>query len=251
MSFYTQFAEYYERIFPFREEAYAFLRDYLPDSGKRVLDLGCGPGHYCGRFAADGFKARGVDLDGEMIAAALGTYPEASFHQMDIAQVHTLPRGLDLAVCIGNVAAHLTQDEFLLTVRKLHGLLQPGAVWIVQVVNWDRILDGSSYTFPPKELGSGRLRFLREYRDITEDSVRFLTRLERGGETLFTGDVQLFPTRRQRMIEHHERLGFRLLGHFGDFSRATFDPATSPGSIYVFEKANDILQPQGIADLGK
>ena len=36
----------------------------LPDAG-RVLDLGCGPGHYAARLAASGIDAIGIDVDAE------------------------------------------------------------------------------------------------------------------------------------------------------------------------------------------
>ena len=57
MSLYSEFAPWYEQLFPFREEVYLFLREHAGTSGSRILDTGCGPGHYCDRFQRDGFPA--------------------------------------------------------------------------------------------------------------------------------------------------------------------------------------------------
>jgi SAM-dependent methyltransferase len=57
MSLYSEFAPWYEQLFPFREEVYLFLSEYAGTSGSTILDAGCGPGHYCARFQHDGSVA--------------------------------------------------------------------------------------------------------------------------------------------------------------------------------------------------
>jgi SAM-dependent methyltransferase len=47
----------------------------------RIADLGCGPGHYTARLAAQGREVFGVDLAGEMIDIARAEYPELRFEQ--------------------------------------------------------------------------------------------------------------------------------------------------------------------------
>jgi SAM-dependent methyltransferase len=214
MTFYAEFSAVYEQVFPFREDVYAFLRDHLPPTGRRVLDLGCGPGHYCGRFVADGQRAVGVDLDGEMIRQARLRYPRAIFHALDMADVGRLAIRCDLAVCIGNSAAHLppTRLEDLLA-GLAQVLARPGR-WILQVVNWDRILAHGYHAFPDRRLPEG-LVFHREYRNISPGQVEFCTRLVGPGGELFRGQVMLYPvTRRQyeRRAAVHGLLLREILG---------------------------------------
>ena len=236
MSFYSQFAEHYEKIFPFREEVYGFLRRHMPHGGRRVLDVGCGTGHYCGRFAAEGFEVLGFDLDEEMVRSARATYPDATFSVLDMTAVDTLTGAFDLAFCIGNVAAHADRAGLRKMIHGISTLLVPGGVWILQTVNWDFLLKRPAHIFPPRQLGSGLPCFLREYRDISADGVRFLTRLEEDGEVLFAGEVKLFPITAADCIRLHGDHGLRARQHAADFAGKPFSPDVESGSVFVFGK---------------
>jgi 2-polyprenyl-3-methyl-5-hydroxy-6-metoxy-1,4-benzoquinol methylase len=50
----------------------------------RVLDAGCGNGHWAGLFASQGCEAVGIDASESGIAIARRTYPAARFEQMEI-----------------------------------------------------------------------------------------------------------------------------------------------------------------------
>ncbi len=234
MTFYSQFAEYYEAVFPYRDEVATFLRGYAPEGGRRVLDAGCGPGHYCGRLAADGFEAVGIDLDPQMIDTARRKYPAATFRCMNLIDVGALPGRFDLVFCIGNVAPHLTQDEFARFAGRVATILRPGGVWIFQVVNWDYILAHGGYPFRPRKLGVGGVEFLREYRDVSESRVRFVTRLVAEDRTVFEGEVWLYPLRSEAYLRLHGERGFELLDHFADFERNPYERASQAGSVFVF-----------------
>jgi SAM-dependent methyltransferase len=236
VGFYSDFAEYYEAVFPYRDEVYAFLKSYIPAGPRRILDAGCGTGHYCGRLAADGFQVVGVDLDPQMIEVARRTYPGPTFHCADILEVGTLPPPFDLVFCIGNVAPHLTQDDFTRFVGEVWKILRPGGLWSFQIVNWDYVLTHGSYPFRPRKLGGGDAVFLRNYSDVSETRVRFLTRLVAGERTLFEGDVWLYPLRTDAYLRLHHDCGFSLVGHFADFQHAPYATASDSGSLFVFRK---------------
>jgi len=256
MAFYTSLAAYYERIFPFREPTYAFLRRYLPDAGA-VLDVGCGSGHYCGRLQADGLRGVGIDSDAEMIAAARQNYPAAVFRKLAMEEIGGLPpipegktaplaagaaeamtdgiQPLAGAYCIGNVAAHLPPAGWPRFLADLGRRLRPGAPWIVQTVNFDAILQHDSFCFPELSFDEGKVVFTREYREINAEGLRFATRLSAVGEVLSAGEVTLYPLPAARCLQYHETAGFTCRGHFADFSEKPFDPPVFSGSIFVFE----------------
>jgi len=238
VGFYSAFAEYYEAVFPFREEVYSFLRSHIPEGSRRILDAGCGTGHYCGRRAADGFDVVGIDLDPQMIDVARKNYPTPDFRCLNMLDLAAVPPPFDFVFCIGNVAPHLTQDEFARFIGGVGKILCPGGIWTFQIVNWDYVLSRGSYPFRPRKLGIGEAVFLREYRDVSESRVRFLTRLVDGDRTIFEGDVWLYPLRTEAYLRLHRDRGFECVDHFADFQRAPapYTATSDTGSVFVFRK---------------
>ncbi len=248
-TFYADFAPYYEAIFPFSETVYAFLRRYLTPDHPRCLDVGCGPGHYCGRLADDGFDVVGVDLDAAMIEKARAHYPQAHFHCMDmrdIAQLGAAAKGAgtyDAIFCIGNTAAHLTQSQFATFVGVVRRLLRPEGVWILQVMNWDYVLAQTEVSFPVIETEEG-IVFRRRYSTISEAQVSFHTRLEVQGRIVFEEALPLYPLRAQVYDILHTRSGFACVGHFGSYQGDSFDPDAFSPSLYVFKPESAKFQDE-------
>lgn len=60
------------------------LIDWLaPQSGERILDLGCGTGHLTAKIVSTGAIATGIDADAHMIEQAQQHYPHLQFAVMD------------------------------------------------------------------------------------------------------------------------------------------------------------------------
>ncbi|MCU0520823.1 MAG: class I SAM-dependent methyltransferase [Anaerolineae bacterium] len=233
MSFYTEFAETYESIFPFSGAVYALLRRHLPVAPARVLDIGCGTGHYAGALAAEGYVALGIDLDPAMVAYALAHYPAAEFRLLDMREIASLDGTFDLVACVGNTAAHLPQGQFVRFVDAVNQVRTPGAPWILQVMNWDYVLMQDQVTFPVVE-GTGGATFYRAYRDITPTQVTFTTRLELSGRVVFEDAVALYPMTSDEIIRMHRARGYDVVEHLGSYSGAPFDPDVFSANIIVF-----------------
>ncbi|MFN2110573.1 MAG: class I SAM-dependent methyltransferase [Anaerolineae bacterium] len=239
MAFYAEFAEHYEAIFPFSETVYALLRRYILPEHRRCLDVGCGTGHYSGRLAADGFDVVGIDLDAAMITYARQRYPQAAFHVMNMLDIASLVSTdqadfrFDAAFCIGNTAAHLTQEQFAKFLDAAKRVLKPGSPWILQVMNWDYVLGRDSFTFPTIETPQD-LTFHREYRAISETQVTFHTRLQSGPHVIFEDEVPLYPLRSADIVELHREREFTQVNHFGSYASAPFDPAVFSANIFIY-----------------
>lgn len=234
MSFYSDFAGYYEAVFPLEEDAHRFVAARVPE-GSRVLDIGCGTGDHCGRFVADGHEAVGVDLDPEMIHVARERFPAARFHVMDMTDVSTLEGPFGCVFCIGNVLSHLRAEALPTFLESVAGLLAPGGVWVFQTVNWDHLLELDTFRFPDIAIPGTDVVFEREYPTVRPDSTSFVTRLRRGAELVFEGSVELFPLRASEYRATHEDL-FGFGGHFASFAERPYDARSMSSSVFHFAK---------------
>lgn len=84
--------------------------DALLAPGSRVLDAGCGPGRVGAELHRRGHSVYGVDVDPELIAAAVEDHPGPTWVRADLAEVDLTAVGgtdLDGAVMAGNVMPYL------------------------------------------------------------------------------------------------------------------------------------------------
>ena len=236
MSFYSKFSEYYERVFPFREDVWQFLKRYAGSPGNALLDVGCGPGHYCGRFASDGFNALGIDLDEAMIDEAQRRYPEAAFRCLDMRRLEKTEGRFDCVWSIGNVLAHLPTEALAPFISKIHNLLKPGGYWIMQVMNWDTLAELTNYDFPVRtiEANGSTATFHRHYSSITPESLQFTFSLKDEDSVLFEESVTLYPVAIERYLKLHEDAGFLYEGMYSDFSGSALRRVPGTGLALVF-----------------
>lgn len=235
-SFYSRFAPYYEQIFPFRDEVYAFLRRFSGDPGERVLDMGCGPGHYCGKFYDDGFIAEGVDLDRRMIEAASVTYPGVLFRCLDLADPSVFEGRFRMIYCVGNVLAHLHPSVLPTLFERVYSALDTGGYWIFQVVNWDYLLTMEEYAFPEKTIEGGDVSFYRAYPEISVERAVFDVRLVAGGRTVFEESATLYPATVDFYGRLHEQCGFIHMGSYAGFDGSVYRKEKNSGLVMVFRK---------------
>ena len=145
--FYSKFSKDYEQIFPFNKKIYSFLKEYIPSANTAILDIGCASGHYCGKFAAEGYTITGIDLDPDMISTAVNTYPKADFKVLNLTDIALLKAEFGIAYSTGNVMAHVSIDDFRSFLSSLKKNMPAGGIWIFQVINWDYILQQDNLTY--------------------------------------------------------------------------------------------------------
>jgi len=236
MSFYSEFADYYDAVFPFDETTYGFLRDRFPSDASRVLDIGCGTGDYCGRLASQGYEVVGVDPDSWMIERARRRYPAVDFYIKGMEQVGRLDGTFGAAICIGNVASHTPVHRLPDFLHDLYERLDPWSIWFIQTVNWDYVLTQDSYRFPDISVDGRNVTFERSYPEISEERVLFRTRLREGERVVFEGEETLYPMRGLDYAAAHERAGFEPVAHCAGFDGSPFDPGVMSSSVMVFRR---------------
>jgi len=100
---------------------------YFPDTGGRVLDLGCGTGRTTGPLADRGYDVVGVDISEEMVARARERHPGVTFRVDDATDLSFDDGTFDYVLfsyygidCLVPEAARLA------AMAEAHRVLQPG-----------------------------------------------------------------------------------------------------------------------------
>ncbi|MBN1482819.1 class I SAM-dependent methyltransferase [candidate division KSB1 bacterium] len=236
MSFYSKFSDYYHYIFPYRPKVFRFLQEQLPFDGP-VLDVGCGIGHYAAVFAEKGHKAIGIDRDADMIRIARQDYPRADFYVMDMLDIVNLKSNFALIFSTGNVMAHLDMDQLERFIKQVHSKLLTGGRWVFQVLNFDALLQRSSYAFPEITADKDRIVFYRYYPRIDRRGTPFQTELQVKGKIVFKEEVTLYPQPSQVYIDAHQAADLRFLEQYADFSKKAYNREEISANIFIFEKA--------------
>jgi SAM-dependent methyltransferase len=99
--------------------------DAMAPRGARILDAGCGGGRVGGRLAALGHDVVGVDLDPELIAAAVADHPGPRWLAGDLSALD-LPDRFDVIVSAGNVMTFVAPSTRVEILRRLRAHLAAG-----------------------------------------------------------------------------------------------------------------------------
>lgn len=231
---YADIAEVYTEIFPLNAGFLAFIRGLLPRGGMRLLDLGCGPGHYV-RELATAHTVTGIDSDAGVIALAQEV-GGGDFLPLSFAGIAQLPRGYDGAYCIGNSLSYLPEQALPEFLRGLRALLVPGGFFLLQLVNWDAVAMRGGQDFPVKHISGGR-SFHRRYELQAGGSVLFFCELRRGQEVLAQWCDTLHPKRSTELVEALREAGFAGVELYGDYQKAAFEAAGSPALIVLARRS--------------
>jgi SAM-dependent methyltransferase len=239
---YRRLVAWPERI----EREWPFLSGVFGPSG-RVLDLGSGTGEHSRLLASRGFEVVGIDSSAAMLAKATDTPlpPNLTFLEGDIAEVERLTAGwFDGALCVGNTLPHLRRPPAL--ARLLSGLrarMRPGAPLLLQVLNYDKVIDGGQRYLPlnfRRDEEEGEIVFLRLMTPRPDGTVVFTPstlRYRPGGdpalEVVATRNVELTGWRRPVLEEALEAAGFPRREVYGTIGDVPFDPERSPDLVIV------------------
>jgi len=228
------------------EREWAFLSKALGGPG-RVLDLGSGTGEHSRFLASKGFEVVGVDSSPAMLAKARDTPlpPNLAFVEGDMTGVADLVSGsFDGALCLGNSLPHVADREAL--ARMFAGLrtrLRPGAPFVLQVLNYDKILDSGLRSLPVNlrtDDGEGEIVFLRLMTPRADGTVVFTPTTLRyrpdgdpAVEVVAARNVPLRGWRRGELEEALADAGFVDRQVFGTVGDVAWTASESPDTVIV------------------
>jgi glycine/sarcosine N-methyltransferase len=144
-----------------------------------------------------------------------------------------LEPGFGLVYCIGNSLVHLENEEAIGAVlADCLGLLEPGGQLVVQILNYDRILERRVTELPTLACEDPPLQFVRRYDYAGGDRVvAFRTELtvrEPGGERTVANTVPLWILKREPLESLARASGFRDLEAYGGFAGEPLGPDSLP-----------------------
>ena len=104
---------------------------------RTAVDLACGTGSVTTILAREGLRVIGVDMSEEMLTQAAsktaGLNPKPVFDRQKL-QNHTLPTGVDLAVCALDSLDYITDPKDCAeAIRRVYRALKPGGMFIFDV----------------------------------------------------------------------------------------------------------------------
>ncbi|MFW9889237.1 MAG: class I SAM-dependent methyltransferase [Candidatus Thorarchaeota archaeon] len=125
-------------------------------SSSRVLDMACGSGRHSVALASLGCQVVAFDASESMIKAARNharnSKVEVEFQVTDMQSFSSVVDGFfDVVLCLGNSLALLPTIEVLHNVvEAVHNVLNPSGSFILQVLNFEEILNSGFKFFPIK-----------------------------------------------------------------------------------------------------
>jgi 2-polyprenyl-3-methyl-5-hydroxy-6-metoxy-1,4-benzoquinol methylase len=181
------------------------IDSYLPERGNglRVLDAGCGTGHYMTRLGARGFDVAGVDGSREMLVHARGNNPESVLACADVERIPFDRAQFDYVICI-EVLRYLPDTSGL--IREMARLLKPGGTVLATAAS---PLNLNGYWLINRVASSHHVRGLVRLRQYFHCSRRLRRSfMESGFEGLRIHGVYLGPI---NWIEHAAPWALRWL----------------------------------------
>jgi glycine/sarcosine N-methyltransferase len=214
---------------------------------KSLLELGCGPGEHAHFIASHGYEVVGIDTSESMIEKAKEKppLPNLRFVLGDISELSGIAEGtFGAALCIGNTLPHLGSDERLRSMaRGLRQRLAPGGAFLLQILNYDRILDSNERSLPinfRSDPEGGEIVFLRLMTPREDGTVLFFPatlRLRPDAdppiEVMHSRCVELRAWRAREIEEILREHGFTSFEKLGTFDRVPFDPKSSRDLILI------------------
>lgn len=218
MDFYTALSTYYDEIFAVSQSDLDFINSLIPSNG-RVLDVGCGTGNKT-VLLKHAPSVTAIDLDSGMIEYARKHHalPHIHYRQMDMRHIAEPfeKASFDAVLCLGNTLVHLSENKLGPFLHDVKGLLRSGGSSVIQILNYDRILDKNISQLPVIE--TEHTTFTRRYHWVN-DTMHFQTAitLKATGERV-ENDIVLYPLRTKALAVLLRTAGFRELRWYGSFS---------------------------------
>lgn len=228
MGFYEELSKYYDIVFPVTNDKVSFVHNKSINKS-RILDVACGTGGYSISLSKLGHTVHGIDLDKEMIESAIRKARNEGldiyFRHGDMKDIFNIfkENKYDTIFCIGNSLVHLNSElEIEQFIHDTYKMLNDNGKAIIQIVNYDRILDFGVDYLPTIIRDEERLKFIRKY-EYNNDSNKIYFNTELSIEKdnnveKYVNSVLLLPLRSNVLAKMLMDAGFKEVDMYGSFN---------------------------------
>jgi SAM-dependent methyltransferase len=205
--------------------------------GARILDAGCGAGHFAAELARRGYGLCGLDLSAPMLAEARERVKNASITLPLVrGDILALPFGrqsFDAVLCRGVLNDLLDDASRAAALTACAGALRPGGTLVLDVREWDASVRRKTRE-PVSEKTVSTPRGTLTFRSVTrlDHPTRRLNISEKhtlktpdGGERVSTYDFVMRCWTREELQSRLTAAGFDSVEYFGGY-----DPETHVGA---------------------
>ncbi len=234
MDFYSSVDQYYDLIFPTNRAQVSLIQSYVADTTDCVLDVGCATGSLALKLSSIGYCVHAFDLNKHMLEQARTkmehSQTKVHFREGNMLNIGEMYQAEQFGgvVCLGNTLVHLNnENEVRHFLNQAHSVLKPDGVLLLQLLNYEYILDEQISTLPLIE--NEEISFVRSYKHQSSSEIRFHTilKMKKEGREV-ENEISLYPITRKILNHLLAEVGFSNLEWFGSFQLETLQAKSLP-----------------------
>lgn len=218
--FYKSIAKVYDYIFPKNRKQLDFIESIKKiEKDEKILDIGCATGNLTSLLLEKTVNCEAIDLDEELLYMAKNKNINAKKLNMLHIDEEFSEGSFDRVISFGNTIVHLdSREEIELFFQKVYKVLKNNGKFIVQIINYDRIINKNIKALPT--IDNEVIKFIREYK-LTENKlkVEFITELTIKNEgQIIKNSINLLALKKDEIKTILEKVGFKNLEFYGNFN---------------------------------
>ncbi len=241
--FYNALSQNYDSMLNFEsalQKRSALLRNFIRDSYKYAVDIGCGTGLDSISLALGNLKVTAYDTSGDMVAKARRNAAKRNLNINFINapySVKTINKNLkpDIILSLGNAFANIKEIDLKRIINLSYRHLNHGGIFLFQVLNYDLIRKENKRIV--NITGKDGTMFVRFY-DFVKDSITFnilsFGAAEPSAYSLIS--TPLYGYNKSFFSKSLKPSGYKKVKYMSDFTGAPFNPQKSKDLIILAEK---------------